>query len=120
MFSKGGGWGAGPRGHVEALRPAACLVLAAAGFSFLSHGSVAVCNYFLEPYPFLAPLVCAHGHAWHPTTSEPIASVFSLSCPIIPFLASVCTCVLCELGLFRDLIYRDLRLSLISEIEPIP
>lgn len=38
---------------------------------------VAVCTDCLEPYPFPAPLVCAHGHAWHPTTSEPTATVFS-------------------------------------------
>jgi hypothetical protein len=72
---------------VEALRPAACLVLAAAGLSFLSPGFEAVCNYFPEPYPSPAPLVCAHGHAWHPTTSGPIATIFFFFLPIIiPFL----------------------------------
>lgn len=68
---------------------------------------VAVCTYFSEPYPFPAPLVCAHGHAWHPTTSEPTATIFPLSRGD-PFPELLVRVSYVWTWIIRDFILRDL------------
>lgn len=57
MFSKGGGGGAGPRGHVEDRSPAARPALTRAGFSFQARAPYDSFHLLPRVYPFLCPLV---------------------------------------------------------------